>query len=144
MTSVQVEEASSNSLRPGTAVIVKFSHDTNTPPVLSQSQLLKLITFSPDHLNDVPTVGLWDDHRTLAIVFPTGAFYPGGVAPVRTKDIELTFMGKDNGRIVISYQRVLMKVFYSRSLRPESVTERRRFSLFWRSMPCHWHLWRVV
>ena len=100
VTSVQVEEAQSDSLRPGTAVIVKFSHNTNTPPVLSRSQLMKLISFSPEHLNDARTIGLWDDNRTLAIVFLTGAFYPGGVAPVRTKDIELTFLAKDHGRIV--------------------------------------------
>ncbi|XP_065826334.1 uncharacterized protein [Oscarella lobularis] len=96
VTSVQVEEAQSDSLRPGTAVIVKFSHNTNTPPVLSRSQLMKLISFSPEHLNDARTIGLWDDNRTLAIVFLTGAFYPGSVAPVRTKDIELTFLAKDH------------------------------------------------
>ncbi|XP_065843563.1 uncharacterized protein [Oscarella lobularis] len=97
VTSVQVEEPSNDGVLPGTTVFVKFSHDTNTPPVLSRSQLMKLISFLPKHLNDVPAVGLWDDNRTLGIVFPTGAFYPGGVAPVRAKDITLTFV--DNNHV---------------------------------------------
>ena len=100
MTSVQVEEPSNDDeVLPGTTVIVKFSHATNTPPVLRRSQLAKLVSFLPKHLNDAPTFGLWDDNRTLAIVFPTGAFYPGGVAPVRTKEIALTFVNSNHGKL---------------------------------------------
>ena len=66
------------------------------------------------------------------------------VAPVKTKDIELTFMETDHGRNVNVYRRLLMNAFDSRSLRLESVTGRRLFSLLWLSMACHWHVRRDV
>ena len=92
---------SSDKFGPGTAIVVKFSRDTNAPPVLSRSQLSKIINFSPEDLNDVPTIGLWDDYRTLAIVFPTGAFYSGGTAPVKTQDVELSFTANNRGTVAV-------------------------------------------
>ena len=105
MTLIEVEGASNDRVNPGTAVVLKFSHETNMPSVHRPSDLSSIIRFSPNHLNNVPVFGLWDNNRTLAIVFPKGAYQWKSSDFCGTKDVKLTFVGKDRGLV-----RMLLKI----------------------------------
>ena len=91
VTSIQVKGTSNDRLNPGATIFVKFSHETNTPRIRMPSNLLRIVTFSPEHLNNVSSIALWDDKRTLAIVFPNGAYYPRSTTSYQTDDVKLTF-----------------------------------------------------
>ena len=97
MTLIEVEGASNDRIHPGTTLVLKFSHVTNMPSVRRPSDLSKIISFLPEHLNNVSVFGLWDDSQTLAIVFPNGAYQLNSSDFCGTKDVKLTFVGKDRG-----------------------------------------------
>ena len=55
----------------GSSLHIRFSHDTNMPPVLAKPHLHKVLTLSPRSLHVAPTVAAWKDNRTLVVLFPT-------------------------------------------------------------------------
>jgi cysteine-rich repeat protein len=67
-------------IKAGSSLHIRFSHDTNMPPVLANSHLRKVLTLSPRCLHVAPTVAGWKDNRTLVVLFPTLASENGDVA----------------------------------------------------------------
>ncbi|XP_062508195.1 uncharacterized protein LOC134184503 isoform X3 [Corticium candelabrum] len=55
----------------GSSLHIRFSHSTNMPSVLDQSDLYKIISLSPPSLHEASTVAGWKDNRTLVVVFPS-------------------------------------------------------------------------
>ena len=96
-------------------MVLKFSHETNMPSVRRPSDLSKIISFLPEHLNNVSVFGLWDDSQTLAIVFPNGAYQLNSSDFCGTKDVKITFAGKDRGLLKAIYAFSATKIFLANS-----------------------------
>ena len=54
----------------GSMLTVKFTSDTNTPPVLRPSDLHGVVSLSPPILHRLPHFAVWLNAKTLTIVFP--------------------------------------------------------------------------
>lgn len=55
----------------GSSLHIRFSHNTNMPPVLARSDLHEIVKLSPLTLHEARTVAAWQDNRTLVVLFPT-------------------------------------------------------------------------
>eukprot|EP00118_Oscarella_pearsei_P024328 m.303900 g.303900 ORF g.303900 m.303900 type:complete len:1317 (+) comp40843_c0_seq7:4945-8895(+) len=93
VSSVHVHGSPHGNFTPGSAIVVRFSHKTNTPKVLKSSHLAGIMSLSPEPLSKASTVSIWNDSRTLVILFPTGARHDDGTL-VSTKDTEIRFTAK--------------------------------------------------
>ena len=59
------------SLSSGSVLTVKFTVDTNTPPVLRPRDLCRVASLSPSTLHRLPHFAVWLNAKTLTVVFPT-------------------------------------------------------------------------
>jgi cysteine-rich repeat protein len=57
-------------LQAGSSLMIKFSHDTNMPPVLRPADLNRILTLSPLTLVNTSHMAFWTEPHTLAVVFP--------------------------------------------------------------------------
>ena len=54
----------------GSALTVKFTTDTNTPPVFRPRDLRRIVSLSPPTLHRLPHFAVWLNAKTLTVVFP--------------------------------------------------------------------------
>ncbi|XP_065827350.1 uncharacterized protein [Oscarella lobularis] len=57
----------------GSYICIRFSDETNLPPVAREKELAQILHFTPSIVNELPHFGLWQSNDTLTIVFPVGA-----------------------------------------------------------------------
>ena len=54
----------------GSYICIRFSDETNLPPVAREKELAQILHFTPSIVNELPHFGLWQSNDTLTIVFP--------------------------------------------------------------------------
>lgn len=74
----------------GSSLVVKFSHDTNTPVVMRSDNLRQIVNISPQRLEKLPRMAYWEDGRTLVILFMAAG--KGEQNQVKSTDIVVTFL----------------------------------------------------
>ena len=91
---VEAVKPSHGMIQTGSSVVVKFSHDTNTPVVTRSNDRKRLMSMSPPELEQLPHMAYWQDKRTLVILFMA----VGKEDKVHTADIAVKFLEADGTR----------------------------------------------
>ena len=86
----------------GSRVTIKFSHDTNRPPVLRPDDIQNVLQLSPPVLMTNVHVAFWTDPRTLVIYYPvvTGDYKPA----VTVDQLTIKFATPSGNKAIIMYQ----------------------------------------
>lgn len=83
-------------LASGSFLLLRFSHNTNTPPVLRSADLRRVIQVFPDYLAQLPHFALWRDMDTLVIVFPSMDIKTS--VGVKMREVAVTFISSGTTR----------------------------------------------
>ena len=57
-------------LQSGSSLSIRFSHDTNMPPVLRRADLRRVLTLNPPSLANTSHMAIWTEPHTLSVIFP--------------------------------------------------------------------------
>ena len=104
---VEAVKPSYGMIQTGSSVVVKFSHDTNTPVVTRSDDLKRIMTMSPPELEQFPHMTYWQDKRTLVILFMA----VGKEEKVHTADIVIKFTETDGTRNCLFSSLIIYVVY---------------------------------
>ena len=68
---VRAVNSQEDRLQPGSSLHIRFSHDTNMPPVLRPADLRRILTLNPPGLSNTSHMAFWTYPHTLSVIFPT-------------------------------------------------------------------------